>query len=717
MSKEPKNRQRVWLFRLVLVVAAPLITLLALELGLRLIGVGYNTSFLVKDETDGSKVRNNDAFAWRFFPKALARAPQPIRVTKAKPSGVRRIVVLGGSAAVGDPQPAFGLSRVLQRLLEDRYPNGRFEVINAAVTAINSHVVLPIARDCVDLTADLWVLYMGNNEVNGPYGSGSVFGSRRPSLGTIRANLKFQKTRVGQWMSTFGGEGSASVPKSWGGLEMFLEQQVSIDDPDLQRVYKNYQANLEDIVKLASNANVPLLVSTMAVNLEDSAPFISKGDPEDSVVEAVYEHFANGRWEGAETLARSALARNTTSANLFYCIGKAMVAQGKAEEATVYFSRARDLDTLRFRADTQINKIIRSVVPQGNLVDGEQALAEADPNGIPGKEHFHEHVHFTFEGNYHLSLAFAQAAEKKLGLTSEKPWLSLGACEQAMGLTPFHQREIVQEMQLRLRTPPFSGQFGQEAREALLAKQLAEVSSEMTPAMGQRSMNTYAAMIEKDPTDWVTRQQFASLLASAGKHAEATAQWEAITKSIPHDPTGHFQLGSSRNRQKEWIAAEKALREAIAIRNQHPKAWNSLGISLSRQGKRESEAYVCFQKAIDFDPKMAEALMNWGLVLQNQKNLEAAEAKFEQAILADKRHLPSYARLGTLLAKASRFQRATEIYTMVVELVPEDPSARINLALGYIKMGKKADAKEQLQMCLKLDPANQLARQYLQQLQ
>ena len=717
MSKKPRNRQRVWLLRLVLVVAAPIVALLVLEVGLRLAGAGYDPSFLVEDEADESKVRNNDSFAWRFFPRALARAPQPIRLTKVKPSGVRRIVVLGGSAAMGDPQPAFGLSRVLQRLLEDRYPTERFEVVNAAVTAINSHVVLPIARDCVDLDADLWVLYMGNNEVNGPYGSGSVFGSRRPSLGTIRANLAYQKTRLGQWMASFGSGGDASVPKNWGGLEMFLEQQVPWDDPDLQRVYANFQANLQDIVALADTASVPLLVSTMAVNLEDSAPFMSTGDPEDSVVDAIHEYFANERWEDAERLARSVLARYTSSASVFYWIGKSLVAQGKSEEAKSYFPRARDFDTLRFRADTQINAVIRLVVPPGDLVDGEQILAESDPNGIPGKEHFHEHVHFTFAGNYHLGLAFAQSVEKKMSLTSEKPWLSAEACKQAMGLTPFHQREIVQEMQLRLRTPPFNTQFGHEERDAMLGWQLAQLASRMTPAMGQRSMALYLRTIETNPTDWVMRQQLASLLGSAGKHAEAAAQWEAITKEIPHDPTAHFQLGSTRNRQEEWVAAEKALRQAIAIREQHPKAWNSLGICLSRRSNRESEAYACFQKAIDHDPKMAEALMNWGLVLQNHELLDDAEAKFEQAILANQRHLPSYARLGTLLAKAGKFERAVEIYFKVVEILPRDPSARINLALAYIKVGNKAAAKEQLQVCLRLDPANEMAKHYLQKLQ
>ena len=39
------------------------------------------------------------------------------------------------SAAFGDPQPEFGLCRVLEALLEGRYPEQHFEVINTAMTA------------------------------------------------------------------------------------------------------------------------------------------------------------------------------------------------------------------------------------------------------------------------------------------------------------------------------------------------------------------------------------------------------------------------------------------------------------------------------------------------------------------------------------------------------------------------------------------------------
>ena len=79
---------------------------------------------------------------------------------------------------MGDPEPAFGFGRILQVLLQAKYPARHFEVVNVAITAINSHVIRQIARDCAPRQGDLWIIYMGNNEVVGPFGAGTVFGAQ-----------------------------------------------------------------------------------------------------------------------------------------------------------------------------------------------------------------------------------------------------------------------------------------------------------------------------------------------------------------------------------------------------------------------------------------------------------------------------------------------------------------------------------------------------------
>ena len=85
----------------------------------------------------------NPQFSRLFFPPELARTPHSLAFLPAKPPHSLRIFVFGGSAAEGDPAPAFGFARILQVMLRDRYPTLNVEVINTAITAINSNVVRP----------------------------------------------------------------------------------------------------------------------------------------------------------------------------------------------------------------------------------------------------------------------------------------------------------------------------------------------------------------------------------------------------------------------------------------------------------------------------------------------------------------------------------------------------------------------------------------------
>src|SRR5689334_4057398 len=125
---EPSPSKK-WAFRLIGLVLLPLLLLAVAEIGLRLAGYGYTTSFfrpLRIGMTDF--LVENDKFGLRFFPPEIARSPPPVVMEANKPAGVYRIYILGESAALGDPRPAYGVARYLQVLLRERYPETRFEV-------------------------------------------------------------------------------------------------------------------------------------------------------------------------------------------------------------------------------------------------------------------------------------------------------------------------------------------------------------------------------------------------------------------------------------------------------------------------------------------------------------------------------------------------------------------------------------------------------------
>ena len=195
------TRRRLWLMRLCAMIFIPFFILGGIELGLRLAGYGYDTSFLRRIQIEGHDYFvPNEKFSYRFFPPAIARRTLPFRFAADKATNSYRIFLFGESAAMGDPDPTYGVGRYLEVLLRERYPGTDFQVICVALTAIDSNTILPIARECARHQGDLWLIYMGNNEMVGPFGAETSYGLHAPSRDIIRLILAIKTTRLGQLM-------------------------------------------------------------------------------------------------------------------------------------------------------------------------------------------------------------------------------------------------------------------------------------------------------------------------------------------------------------------------------------------------------------------------------------------------------------------------------------------------------------------------------------
>ena len=181
-----------------------------------------------------------------------------------------RIFILGGSAAMGTPDSSFGFGAILEILLEEAYPETDFTVVNAAMAAINSHVVVEIARECAARRPDLFLVYLGNNEVVGPFGPGTVFGRFSPSATLVRLATWLPRLRLAQLMKAGLSRWTDGNPEpsQWRGLEMFVDQRIPADDPRLEGVYSHLERNLTEIARLARGAGADAIFATVATNLK-----------------------------------------------------------------------------------------------------------------------------------------------------------------------------------------------------------------------------------------------------------------------------------------------------------------------------------------------------------------------------------------------------------------------------------------------------------------
>jgi len=244
--------RRLWLFRIIALTIFPILLLLLAEFSLRIASYGFSPYAIIKCQVNGRNAYcDNVKFGWRFFPQNIARESEPFIFPAEKPDNTYRIFILGASAAQGTPEPAFNFGRILQKMLEDKYPEVNFEIINTAMTAINSHVVLQIAKDCARYDPDLFIVYLGNNEVTGPYGAGTVYTLPLASLPVIRIVIALKATRLGQldqpgrfgWCSKkysqrVAGLGNVSRQSGTGRYSSFRSGL-----PEFSKKPKRYQAN------------------------------------------------------------------------------------------------------------------------------------------------------------------------------------------------------------------------------------------------------------------------------------------------------------------------------------------------------------------------------------------------------------------------------------------------------------------------------------------
>jgi len=759
-SAEPKfnSRKKRWFF-IVLSVLTVLLILAVAESILRLAKIGYPTQyFLTRSDAGKHVIYENQKYGWRFMPHQLARTPRSFSFPADKTKETIRIFVFGESAALGDPEPAFGFSRILEVMLSERFPQLKFEVINLSMTAINSHVLREIAREAKNKKGDFWLIYMGNNEVVGPFGAGTILGKQFTSTTLIQTVVFLKRIRIFQLFHDLLTRQLTkdTLPTVWAGMEMFTNQKISSDDPRLSQIYDSFSKNLKKIIQYgAKSCQYGVIVSTIAVNLKECAPFASIHN--NSLSETKLNEFSKllleadtkmleNDYTSAESLLNRAVNIDPQYAEARFRLGLCYLALGKTNDALLELSLARDLDALRFRADSKINKIISETVnssPYKNLefIDTEKIFNETSPSGISGENFFFEHVHFNFSGNFLLAELFAQKIEKRLteqaNIQPSGHLPSKEKCASIIAFTPWNELNILENVMSRLIRPPFTFQYNNKLQQLELSRKISNLSWVKENDKFKEWVSIYENSLKMRPNDWEIHAQFARLLEAFNEDKAATEQWQIAKNLAPQNPVLHYQFGKLLNKNENWDDAIKELSMAISIIPFFPEAHNSLGIAYARK-KLFDKAIAEFETALKLNPGLIDSHVNWGMVLAAQNKLAEAEAHYRAALTINSNY-PSaninlarileskgetnqalvhfqkgfrfqnlssaeHYRLGCIASEHKSYLESISRFSEAVRADPQNLDARYRLANDLIKVGGFIEAHKQLTELVKLNP-------------
>ncbi len=680
----------------------PVIVILLIELGLRVIGFGYNNR-IVKKCTIGQEdfFCNNDDFSRRFFNRKIAREFVPFTFSKTKPKNTYRIFIFGGSAAKGEPDSAYSFGRILEIMLERKYHPFDFEIINTALTAVNSNVVLKAVEQCCEYEPDAFVIYMGNNEVVGPYGAGTVFSPISSNLSIIRASIFVRGTKIGQLFSGIFEKLFAEKNAQWGGMEMFTGRLVRFDDNGLQNVYEHFEKNLDDICKIANSEKIALILCSMPTNVRDCAPFASVHRPD--MTEQQRERWDNLYKQGVEEENKSSYAQAVEYylaaeaidghfADLHFRLGSSLYAVGQYEKAGERFILACRYDALRFRADSEINRIIKSVADKKKdnniyFADALRVFEEGSSKSIVGDEFFYEHVHLNFSGNYVIAKTVFEQIEKLLPATMKNKAIEGKAlteedCKNLLAFTGWDkygtERIILDEY---ISRPPFTNQLYHNRQIEKLKNKIESLRDSLTERDLSGCADIYRKAIENRPDDWQIGFNFALLLSDGLKDYEGAAeQMRFVVQKMPQHYQASAQLGVYYSLLGESEKAEANLNRALSVR-----ANDSIYFNLA-------------------------------VVYQKQGKFEDAIRKYKKTVKLNPKHGRAWSKMTALLGEMNRFDEAIELCREALRNLPDDGALNLGLAILLVLDGRKEEAIEQLNHILETNPGQRQAREMLEKL-
>jgi len=693
---------RLWLFRVAAVFFVPALFLALVEVGLRVAGYGYPSDAIIKVKVDGKSYWcDNLKFNWRFFPRNISRGFTPFIFPAKKGDDTCRIFILGESAARGTPDDAFSFGRILDVMLRDAYPGVNFEVVTVAAAAINSHVVLQMARDCARRQPDFFIVYLGNNEVTGPYGAGTVFAPLSGNLMLIRAGIALNGTRLGQLLGSVLGsrKGAQDV---WRGLEMFLGKQIRAEDANLKSVYSHFQNNLKDIVRAGRRAGAKVILCTVASNLKDSPPFGSLHRSElsaaekgkwDELYEQAVERESAAEYEEAAELYLAAGRIDDSYADLAFRLGRCYWGMGQYDNARASYVKARELDTLRFRADDRINGIIRAAASGGGdgarLVDAVEIFAQNSPEGTAGEELFYEHVHFNFKGTYLVAGSVLREVEKALPgwikamRKGEGAVASEGQCAERLAFTDWDRYKTTEEvLNGFIKNPPFTNQLYHKSRVERMERDVEATKSGLTAESLEKAAGQYRRAIEGRKGDWLLHYKYGKLLAEDLKNYSAAGEEYRIVQTLlPHS----------------WIG------------------YNALGSVLHAQGDLDG-AIIQYKKAIAINPTCDPAHHRLGWAYRTKGDLGKAQKHFAELARLRPDSVPAYENLAAIYKDQNKLDAAIEILRKGLTYCPDSITLHANLGSLYKRQSKRDEAIGQFKAALALDPNSAPIRAALESL-
>ena len=235
----------------------------------------------------------------------------------------------------------------------------------------------------------------------------------------------------------------------------------------------------------------------------------------------------------------------------------------------------------------------------------------------------------------------------------------------------------------------------------------------------------------------------AAQLVQEGSIGQAVALLQDLVRNSPENAEADLMLGSALSLVPRRNEAVESLLRALELGPSDAPTHNTVGMALARLGENDA-AYDVFERAVRLDPSLAQPHLSLALILAGRNKfdlaaehiakalklekdptqqaylhflqgklyserdlLDEAAREFQLSVDLDPNRGEAYLALGVTLKKLLEEDKAYPLLEKAVQLIPDDPIARYQLALESLRRNRVPAAVTHLIEAHRLLPDNQ----------
>ena len=335
----------------------------------------------------------------------------------AKDADTFRIFCLGGSTVQGRPYATeTSFTSWLELNLRAAGSEVDYEVVNCGGVSYASYRLAPMMQEMLTYEPDLFIIYTGHNEFLEDRTYGRIKKLPRWVIQLHRSLLKLRSYSLAHhYVSGWRGRDEDSAKTVLPGeVQAKLDYEEGLkwyhrDETWREGTIEHFRHNLERLVQMSREAEVPIILMNPIANLKDSPPFKSEygngvTEEDRERVEALRDKAGELDWNdtyGKLRYLEQAVEIDNRHAGLLYLIGKCYEHMGRLDDAKEWFVRAKEEDICPLRILEAMHEIILKVAQDYRvpLVDVKLLFEQRSMAGAPGDEWLLDHVHPSIQGH------------------------------------------------------------------------------------------------------------------------------------------------------------------------------------------------------------------------------------------------------------------------------------------------------------------------------